>query len=96
MISGTLQMIYPSVTALNQMATKEAFVTIKDHKDNFEVNPTYRLINPAKSDLGKLSKTILDDINSQIRNNIGVQQWKNSLSVIDWFKDITNRTINED
>jgi hypothetical protein len=68
------------------MASKEAFVTIKDHTDNFEVNPTYRLINPAKtSDLGKISKIILDDINSQIRNNIGVQQWKNSLSVIDWF-----------
>lgn len=30
------------------MATKEAFVAIKDHKDNFEVNPTYRLIDPAK------------------------------------------------
>jgi hypothetical protein len=60
------------------MATKEAFVTIKYHKDNFEVNPTYRLINQAKSDLGKISKIILDDINSQIRNNIGVQQWKNS------------------
>jgi hypothetical protein len=71
---------------IETMATKEAFVTIKDHKDNFEVNPTYRLINPAKtSDLGKISKIILDDINSQIRNNIGVQQWKNSLSVIDWF-----------
>ena len=61
---------------IETMATKEAFVTIKDHKDNFEVNPTYRQINPAKSDLGKISKTILDDINSQIRNNIGVQQWK--------------------
>ena len=78
---------------IETMATKEAFVTIKDHKDNFEVNPTYRLINPAKSDLGKISKTILDDINSQIRNNIGVQQWKNSLSVIDWFKNIKNKHI---
>ena len=36
---------------IETMATKEAFVTIKDHKDNFEVNSTYRLINPAKSDL---------------------------------------------
>ena len=28
--------------------TNNCFVTLKDHKDNFENNPTTRLINPAK------------------------------------------------
>ena len=73
------------------MASKEAFITIKDHKENFETNPKYRLINPAKSELGKISKNILDDINSQIRDATGLKQWKNSLSVIDWFKNIKNK-----
>ena len=59
---------------LETMAPKEAFVTVKDHKDNFEVNPTYRLINPAKSELGKISKIVLDDINCQIKNIINVNQ----------------------
>ena len=27
---------------------REAFVTVKDHKENFAVNPNVRLINPAK------------------------------------------------
>ena len=26
----------------------EAFIYLKDHKENFENNPKYRLINPAK------------------------------------------------
>ena len=49
------------------------------------------MINPAKSELGKISKIILDDINTQIRNATGLNQWKNSLSVIDWFKNIKNK-----
>jgi hypothetical protein len=73
------------------MAKCKAFVTVKDHKENFEQNPKYRLINPAKSELGKVSKVILDDINDKIRAKIGVNQWKNSQSVIEWFMCIENK-----
>ena len=30
-------------------AKRQCFVTIKDHKDDFRVNPEYRLLNPTKS-----------------------------------------------
>ena len=43
-----------------------AFATLKDHKDNFRSNPTCCLINPSKSELGKVSKQLLDKINSDI------------------------------
>ena len=36
-------------------ATKEAFITLKDHKDNFENKPTCRLINPSKQETYKYS-----------------------------------------
>ena len=39
------------------------FITIKDHKENFLNHPKVRLINPAKNELGRISKTILDNIN---------------------------------
>ena len=42
----------------------KAFISLKDHKENFENNPKCRLINPAKSDSGKISKLILDKINT--------------------------------
>ena len=45
------------------------FFTLKDHKDNFENNPQVRLINPAKNELGRISKFILDKINLAIREH---------------------------
>ena len=68
------------------MAKTDSFITLKDHKDNFETKPKSRLINPAKSELGKVSKVILDAINDEIRSKIKVNQWKNSQSVIEWYK----------
>ena len=50
-----------------KIAKQQAFIALKDHKDNFANHPTCRLINPAKSELGKVSKQILDNINSKIR-----------------------------
>ena len=41
---------------INTTAKREAFITLKDHKPNFANNPTCRLINPAKSEIGKISK----------------------------------------
>ena len=34
------------------IATNDAFITLKDHKENFANNPTCRLINPSKTELG--------------------------------------------
>ena len=47
-------------------ADKDAFIALKDHKLNFTNKPTCRLINPTKSEIGKISKNILDRINSTI------------------------------
>ena len=38
-----------------RMAERQAFITLKDHKDNFQNKPTCRLINPAKSEIGRIS-----------------------------------------
>ena len=40
---------------VNTTAIREAFITLKDHKPNLANNPTCRLINPAKSEMGKIS-----------------------------------------
>ena len=41
-----------------------SFITIKDHNENFDNQPTVQLINPAKNELGRISKLILDKINT--------------------------------
>ena len=72
-------------------ATNNAFITLKDHKENFENNPTTRLINPAKNEVGRISKVILDRINAAVKEKTQVNQWKNTDSVIEWFKGIPNK-----
>ena len=74
--------------------TPPLFITLKDHKADFENHPKCRLMNPSKSSLGKVSKTILDKINGSIRNQICVNQWRNSSDVISWFKSIPSKTNN--
>ena len=49
------------------------------------------LINPAKSELGKVSKAILDNINNQIRAQTQVNQWRNTTEAISWFQSIKDK-----
>ena len=72
-------------------AKKEAFLTLKDHKPNFANKPTCRLINPTKSEIGKISKQILDRINKKVVTATKINQWKNTSSVIKWFNSIDDK-----
>ena len=64
------------------------FVSLKDHKENFYTNPTCRLINPAKTNLGSVSKEILERIIVEVKNRTNFNQWKSTFDVLDWFKNI--------
>ena len=75
-------------------AKTEAFVTLKDHKENFSQNPKVRLINPNKSQLGKISKSKLDKINRTVREKTKSNQWRSTKDVISWFKNIENKPKN--
>ena len=79
---------------IEQFSKREAFVSLKDHKPNFPNNPKCRLINPAKPEIGIISKIKLDKINSIIRSNTQLNQWRtgNTSAVISWFKDLPNKS----
>ena len=72
-----------------------AFVSLKDHKDNFRARETTRkpcrLINPAKPDIGKLSKKILQEINKEIRAKTGLNQWQSTDEMLSWYKEKENK-----
>ena len=70
------------------LAPKEAFITIKDHKPNFVNNTQCRLLNPAKSEIGKISKQHLQGINATVRVATDANQWRNTQVVLKWFNDI--------
>ena len=72
--------------------TANCFITLKDHNVKFLYHPTTRLINPAKNEIGRISKQILDQINSKLCEILKVNEWKNTASVIDWFKKIKSKS----
>ena len=67
---------------MERMEESEAYITVKDHKEDFPHKPSFRLINPSKSELRKVNKRILDNINKYIIEHTKVNQWKNSASVM--------------
>ena len=76
-----------------RMAERQAFITLKDHKDNFDNKPTCRLINPSKSEIGRISKQILENINTTVRQITGLNQWKSTASVTNWYSNITDKNL---
>ena len=76
---------------IESLPEKEAFISIKDHKQNFMNKPQCRLINPAKTEIGKISKTILQRINAEIREKTGLKQWRNTQTAVDWFESLENK-----
>ena len=56
------------------MQETEAFLTIKGHKEGFPHTLYFRLINPSKSDIEKISKSLLDTINENILKRTNVNQ----------------------
>ena len=55
---------------------RDSFITIKDHKENYINNTKCRLINPAKSEVGKISKKILSRVVTSLRHLKQLRQWK--------------------
>ena len=62
--------------AVKQLNQWESFVTLKDHKENFQNNSKCRLLNAAKSKIGKTTS---------------MNEWQNMQAVITWFKTIKNK-----
>lgn len=73
------------------MAKRNAFITLKDHKPNFNNAPTCRLINPTKSEIGRISKEILQTIVKSVAASTNVNLWRSTQSVLEWFNAIENK-----
>ena len=72
-------------------ASRDSFITLKDHKPDFINNPTCRLINPSKSEIGVISRNTLDRINKEIIQATKVNLWKSTNNTIEWFKAIPEK-----
>ena len=68
-----------------------AFGTVKDHKPNFDSNPSARLINPTKSQIGKVSKQILEKIVENVQNVTKLNQFRKTTDALKFFNSIKDK-----
>ena len=76
---------------IEALGLKRAFLTIKDHKDDWPSKVSCRLINPTKSNIGTISKHILDRVNNELRNMLEINQWRSTGDAIKWFRNLKEK-----
>ena len=77
---------------IEAMSLNEAFISVKDHKRSFGTDiPDFRLLNPSKTKLGKVSKQILERVNREVRDKLCVNQWRSTEDMLKWFKELPDK-----
>ena len=79
---------------VERIARTPAFVTLKDHKDNFRSNPTCRLVNPSKNEFGKVSKQLVEKINSGIIEKLGKRKRQTAAFTSQWVVLMEQKYLN--
>ena len=74
-----------------KLENSQAYITVKDHKDNFPATIKCRLINTSKTHIAKISKLILSSIVKDVRTATGLIQWKNTGELLKWFSNIKDK-----
>ena len=77
---------------LGKFIKKDAYILFKDHKPNFENKLPTRLINPSKTELGRISKFIIQNIVNSVKKANHCNLWENSYETIEWFRRIKNKS----
>ena len=78
------------VDRLGEIEKKGAYILFKDNKQNFQDKKQTRQINPTKTELGLVSKDLIQRFTSRLLRSPKYNLWKNSMDTIDWFKNIKN------
>ena len=54
--------------------TSNSFTTLKNHKENFLNRPATKLLNPAKNEICRISKHILQNVKTTLSEKIKVNE----------------------
>ena len=80
---------------IEHLAKTPACITLKGHKENFHASNPCRLINPCKSEIGIISKWLLEGINNDLLTKLNINQWRDTSQVTDWFKKLEYKSKNK-
>ena len=70
---------------------RQATINLKDHKPLFREKVPTRLLNPTKSEIGKVSKQKLSKVIAVVRKQTGYNQWINTNATTKWFREQPNK-----
>lgn len=75
---------------VHKLHKQQAFINVKDHKDNSTKNLQSRLFNLSKNSINYISKVILERTYKYTGNGNAteINQWKNIKDTINWFYKI--------
>ena len=73
---------------IERFAKTPAIITLKDHKENFDASTPFRITNPCKSEIRKVSKRLLKGLNNDLLGILNINNWRDISQVIDWFKKL--------
>ena len=88
----TIDNNYDIAEKVDCLLMTDAFITLNGYKPNFTTNPKCRLISPSNSELGKVSKFLIEMVSTIIRDKSIVNQWIDASRVINWLKNIDNKS----
>ena len=74
-----------------KLTQREAHVTVKDHKTDFSNNTKCRLINPTKSEIGKVSRQILRAKIEIIKKKSQLNLLKDSSDLKTWYTNLRQK-----
>ena len=76
---------------VGKLEPKNCYVLLKDHKRDFINKKPARLINPTKTELGQVSKIILQNIIDQLKVKLSYNLWISTSDAIEWFRSIPQK-----
>ena len=64
------------IDRVGKLEERSAYILFKDHKKNFPDKKQTRLINPTKTELGLVSKDVIQKITSRLMSSHKYNLWK--------------------
>ena len=71
---------------MEKITERSAFISIKDHKENFPNSIQCRLINLAWNNLGKVTQNIIRTAVTSIKERSSLNLWMGTSEVLHWYE----------
>ena len=73
---------------VQRLKESNSYIQIKDHKEDFQSNPKFRLINGTNQDISRIAQKSLKNLIRRIKVSMGFELWENTQDALNWFQKV--------